>query len=106
VLTGVTVTARHVGTNQTRETVTDGQVRYAFPDLAIGTQEITSMLQGFQTARRNIQLTVGQNAGIDITLALGTVTETIEVTASAIGVESGCSRAPCRRAATTATAIT
>jgi hypothetical protein len=88
VLPGVTVTARNVDTNQTRETVTDGQGRYAFPDLAIGTQEITAMLQGFQTARRNVPLSIGQNTGVDITLALGTVSETIEVSASTIGVET------------------
>ena len=56
VLPGVAVTVRNVGTNQTRETVTDGQGRYAFPDLAIGAQEVTAMLQGFQAARRSIQL--------------------------------------------------
>ena len=67
-LPGVTVTARNLGTNQTRETVTDGEGRYAFPDLAIGSQEITAMLPGFQTACRSIQLSVGQNAGVDITL--------------------------------------
>ena len=88
VLPGVAVTVRNVGTNQTRETVTDPQGRYAFPDLAIGAQEVTAMLQGFQTARRSIQLSVGQNAGVDITLAIGTVSETIEVRATAVSVET------------------
>jgi hypothetical protein len=88
VLPGVTVTSRHTGTNQTRETVTDAEGRYAFPDLAIGSQEVTAELSGFQTARRTITLSVGQNAGVDITLALGTVSETIEVSASAVTVET------------------
>ena len=88
VLPGVTVTARHTGTNQTRDTVTDAEGRYAFPDLAIGSQEVTAELSGFQTARRTITLSVGQNAGVDITLALGTVSETIEVSASAVTVET------------------
>jgi len=88
VLPGVSVTARHTGTNQTRDTVTDAEGRYAFPDLAIGTQEITAELSGFQTARRSITLSVGQNAGADITLALGSVSETIEVSASAVTVDT------------------
>lgn len=88
VLPGVAVTARHLGTNQTRETVSDDQGRYAFPELAIGAQEVTATLQGFQTARRNVQLSVGQNAGIDITLALGTLSETVSVSASAVSVET------------------
>jgi outer membrane receptor protein involved in Fe transport len=45
-------------------------------------------LPGFQTARRTITLSVGQNAGVDVTLALGTVSETIEVSASAVTVET------------------
>lgn len=88
VLPGVTVTARHLGTNQTREAVTDDRGRYAFPDLAIGAQEITATVQGFQTSRTNVQLSVGQNAELDIVLALGTVSESILVSASAIGVET------------------
>src|SRR5687768_17096370 len=61
VLPGVTVTARHTGTNQTRDTVTDAEGRYAFPDLAIGNQEVTAELSGFQTARWTLTLSVGQN---------------------------------------------
>lgn len=82
VLPGATVTARHLGTNQTRETQSDSQGRYAFPDLAIGRHEITATLQGFQTSRSIVELTVGQNAGLDLTLALRAVAETVEVRAN------------------------
>ncbi|MSO46234.1 MAG: TonB-dependent receptor [Acidobacteria bacterium] len=88
VLPGVTVTARHTGTNQTRDTITDDRGRYALPELAIGQHEITASLQGFQTARSTIQLTVGQSADVNITMAVGSVSETIEVSASAIGVDT------------------
>lgn len=81
VLPGVSVTARHLGTNQTRETVSDAQGRYTFPDVAIGRQEITATLQGFQTSRTEVELSVGQNAGLDIELAIGTVAETVQVSA-------------------------
>lgn len=81
VLPGVAVAARHLGTNQTRETVSDAQGRYTFPDLAIGRQEITAALQGFQTSKAEVELSVGQNAGYDIVLAIGTVAETVQVSA-------------------------
>lgn len=88
VLPGVTVTARHLGTNQTREAVTDAQGRYAFPDLVIGAHEISATVQGFQTSRTNVQLSVGQNAELHIVMALGAISETIEVNASTIGVDT------------------
>lgn len=86
VLPGVSVTVRHLGTNQTRHTQTDGHGRYAFPDLAIGRQEIAAALQGFQTSRAIVELTVGQNAALDLTLALGAVTETVQVSGDATRV--------------------
>lgn len=88
VLPGVTVTARHTGTNQTRETITDDRGRYALPELAIGQHELTATLQGFQTARSTVTLTVGQSADVNITMAVGAVSETIEVSASAIGIDT------------------
>ena len=88
VLPGVTVTARQTNTNQTREATTDAEGRYTFPDLAIGPQEITAMLPGFQQARRSVQLTVGQSSEVNITLNVGAVSESIEVSATAIGVET------------------
>ena len=88
VLPGVTVTARQTNTNQTREATTDAAGRYTFPDLSTGPQEIMAMLQGFQQARSNVQLTVGQSAEVNITLTVGAVSESIEVSASAIGIET------------------
>jgi outer membrane receptor protein involved in Fe transport len=88
VLPGVTVTARQTATNQTRETTTDTGGRYTFPDLAIGPQEITATLQGFQQARSTVQLTVGQSSEVNITLHVGAVSESIEVSAAAIGIET------------------
>ena len=69
-------------------TVTDDRGRYTLPDLAIGQQEITAALQGFQQSRNVIQLTVGQSTEVNITLGLGAVSESIEVSAAAIGIET------------------
>src|SRR4029453_15464257 len=86
VLPGVMVTARAVATNQSRQTVSDERGRYAFPNQDTGVNEITAELPGFQPARLTVELTVGQNAQIDLTLPLGTLAETVSVTASVPGI--------------------
>jgi len=86
VLPGATVTVRAVATNQARQTVSDERGRYAFPNQDTGVNEITAELTGFQPARLTVELTVGQNAQIDLTLPLGTLAETVSVTASVPGI--------------------
>jgi len=89
VVPGVSVTARQTETNQTRHATTDARGRYVFPDLVTGRHEVTAELQGFQTARVLVELSVGQNAEVKITLALSGVTETVQVTAEpALAVET------------------
>jgi outer membrane receptor protein involved in Fe transport len=83
VVAGVSVTARTVATNQTRRTQSDDRGRYAFPNLEIGQQEVTAEFVGFQTARLVVELTVGQNAQIDITLQLGAIAESVDVSGGA-----------------------
>jgi outer membrane receptor protein involved in Fe transport len=86
VLPGATVTVRVVATNQVRQTATDERGRYAFPNQDIGANEITAELQGFRPARLILELTVGQNAQIDLTLQLATVTESVTVSVSVPGI--------------------
>jgi outer membrane receptor protein involved in Fe transport len=84
VLPGVTVTIRNAGTGQTRTTVTDGQGRYREVQLAIGPYEVRAELQGFKTqVRPDIVLTVGAEVVINLSLGLGTVSETVVVTGEA-----------------------
>lgn len=83
ILPGVTVTVRAVATNQTRTTTSDDRGRYAFPNQDIGVNEVTAELSGFQTTKRTVELTVGQNTQLDLTLPLGGLTETLQVTADA-----------------------
>jgi outer membrane receptor protein involved in Fe transport len=86
VLPGATVTIRAVATNQTRHTVSDERGRYAFPNQDIGQNEITAELSGFRPARVTVALTIGQNAQLDLTLPLGTLAESVSVTAGAPGI--------------------
>ena len=86
VLPGATVTVRAVATNQRRHTVTDDHGRYAFPNQDLGPNEIIAELPGFRPARVVVELTIGQNAQLDLTLALGALTESVNVSAGAPGL--------------------
>lgn len=82
VLPGATVTARNTATGFTRSTTTDEQGQYRLAALPPGVYEITAELQGFVTARRQgLTLALGAESVIHFELALGTLTETVSVTA-------------------------
>lgn len=82
VLPGVTVTARHVDTGLTRETVTGGEGRFALAALPVGAYELRASLAGFKPlVRRGIALTVGETAAITLALEIGAIGEEITVVA-------------------------
>jgi hypothetical protein len=81
---GVTVLIRNVRTGATREMLTDGVGMYRAPVLPPGEYEVRASLRGFQTVdRRGIVLSIGQDAIIDLTLALGRLEQEVVVVASA-----------------------
>ena len=79
-LPGVTVTARNEATGIERTTVTATNGTYAINGLKPGLYTVGYQLEGFQSAeRQNVQLRVGQEARINVTLELGAVSEVITV---------------------------
>jgi outer membrane receptor protein involved in Fe transport len=75
----VVVTAESTG--EVRELKTDADGRYLLPLLPPGGYELRVSRTGFQqTVERGIQLSVGQTAVADVTLAVGRVTEEVTVT--------------------------
>jgi hypothetical protein len=89
VLPGVTVTARGTETGRERVAVTDGEGRFLFTLLPVGPYSIRAELTGFQTQQRQgIEVGVGQDADINFTLALGTVSDTVNVTGGAPMIET------------------
>ena len=79
---GVTVTATNVATNVASTTVTNGEGDYAILFLNPGTYSISAELSGFKkVVRQNLQVTVGEKLGVDLTLEVGTMSETVAVTA-------------------------
>ncbi len=88
-LPGVTVTARNVETGLEATSATDGSGRYRIAALRPGTYELTAELAGFVAqTRRAIQLFVGQEATIDLTLQVAGVQEAVTVTATTPLVET------------------
>jgi len=80
VLPGVTVEARNAaGRSQTAVTNESGV--YRFPALPPGVWEVTATLQGFTPARiQNAAIELGKLLTIDLTLAVGGLTESVQVT--------------------------
>jgi outer membrane receptor protein involved in Fe transport len=81
---GATVTIKSVETGQLRTLVSDDQGRYRADALAPGTYDITVELTGFRTAEfAGITLTVGQDAGLNVEMKVGGMTEKVVVTSDA-----------------------
>src|SRR5579884_2920968 len=80
VLPGATVAVRNVETGATRRLSTDESGRYSAPSLPIGKYEITAAKDGFnQETKSGVALVVGQDAIVNLTLAVGAVREVVTV---------------------------
>ncbi|MGH9786142.1 MAG: carboxypeptidase regulatory-like domain-containing protein, partial [Terriglobia bacterium] len=79
-----TVTVRQVETGQTRVAETDAAGRYSLASLPVGPYELTVEKPGFrQLVRSGITLSVAQEAALNLTLEVGNVQQTVEVTGEA-----------------------
>jgi carboxypeptidase family protein len=82
VLPGVTVTVRNQATGMYRETVSGADGSFIASGLVPGTYEMVAALQGFKTFnRRDLLLEVGKTVSIDVKMEVGTLTETVNVSA-------------------------
>jgi hypothetical protein len=88
-LPGVTVTVTNIDTNDQRVVVTNERGLYRAPLLSLGNYRVGAELQGFKKFEQTgVSLRAGQTAVIDVTLGVGTVAETITVTADAPLIDS------------------
>ena len=84
---GVTVTA--TGPQGARSSVSDADGRYSIPFATPGAYDIRAELQGFKAAQqRGVNVSLGQTATVNLTMAVGGVTETVEVTAGSPVVDT------------------
>ena len=83
VVQGARVVAVSSETGFRRETITSAGGSYQMSGLAVGMYTITISRPGFRTAEfKNVELSVGQPRTIDARLQVGSVAESVEVTAS------------------------
>ena len=81
---GVTVTITNTGTNTARSVTTNDTGGYTVPSLPPAVYSIEAELAGFSKAVVTaVQLAVNQTLRVDMTLEVGEVTETVEVSATA-----------------------
>lgn len=89
VIPGVTVTLLNEANGVTRETVSNGSGEYAFPAIDPATYTLKCSVQGFRAfERQGIRISTQQFVGLDVQLEVGTLAETITVTADAPLIES------------------
>ncbi len=80
-LPGVTVTIKSASLQGTRTTVTSGAGAFTFQALPPGSYAVTFTLQGFTTLTKNVTVTAGQPAALDVAMALSGVQASAVVTA-------------------------
>ena len=84
VIAGATVTARNVDTGFSRAAQTDGEGRFRFVNLPVGSYQVTIEAANFSKyVQTGITLVVNQDAVIDATLKAGNVQETVTITENA-----------------------
>ena len=88
VLPGVSLTASNPATGASRTTTSSGSGDFSFPDLPLGTYTIEASLQGFQTVKTTVEVTVSRIAAVELKMGLSQVAETVQVTASAITLDT------------------
>ena len=89
VVPGATVTVHSDLTGMTRTATTNPSGDYSFPLLPTGTYSVSAELSGFSVAKQSgIRLNVDQIARIDLTLAVGAASETVEVQAATAALDT------------------
>jgi len=79
---GTEIILRSVATGATRTTTTSTAGSYEFPQLGPGAYDLTAQAKGFRRmVERNIMVDVGAVVHLDLTLEVGEMSQTVEVTA-------------------------
>jgi outer membrane receptor protein involved in Fe transport len=80
---GATVAATNVGTKLSRSAVADSTGNYTITELPPGEYTVVGSLQGFQSQTvKGVQVGVSSNQRVNMTLSVGDMKDTVEVTAA------------------------
>lgn len=89
VIPGVAVSLVNEATTVARETVTNASGEYSFPAVEPATYTVRVSVPGFKSfERQGVRISTQQFVGLDVVLEVGTLEETITVTADAPLIES------------------
>src|SRR6266852_5830073 len=89
VMVGVHIVATNVENNLSRDTTSAADGSYRFLALPAGTYKVTATVSGFrQYTTTDIDVKVNDQLKIDITLEVGSVQQTVEVSANGVQVET------------------
>ena len=89
IIPGTRVTLRNAGTNIVTQGVSNAAGIYVFPALTPGTYDVTFERDGFRTRKvSGIPLSTSLTATINAVMEVGTLTEAVQVQASAVQLET------------------
>src|SRR5262245_19973743 len=88
VIPHATITIRSVATSVERHMISGGDGTFSAPSLAAGDYTVTVELQGFRTQKTDVTVATGRTVTVDLRMALGEATETVNVAATASHVET------------------
>ncbi len=92
VVSGVRVTVTNAGTGERRTVDTDEGGLYTVPLLEPGKYEISTTKEGFRSlSRSGIELHVNESLRVDLRIEVGAVTESIQVEASQVALQTATS---------------
>ncbi|MEK7405271.1 MAG: TonB-dependent receptor [Acidobacteriota bacterium] len=78
---GAEVTITHKVTNQSRRALTSDAGSYVFPTLSSGLYDVSVRKEGFALfSRKDVGVTINTVSRVDVTLQLGAITQSVEVT--------------------------
>lgn len=85
VIPNASIELKNSNTNEIRRTTTGGDGSYALSNLLPGTYELTVKAQGFKAfVQRNIILQASRSSELNVSLQLGELAQTVEVTEAAV----------------------
>ncbi|HEV7892328.1 MAG TPA: carboxypeptidase regulatory-like domain-containing protein [Pyrinomonadaceae bacterium] len=83
---GAEVTATNVETNQSRTSTADGEGRYRFSYMPVGTYRLRAEKPGFAALTKQLTLTLGQALDVPLVLPVAGVAESVEVSGADVPV--------------------
>jgi hypothetical protein len=89
VIPNATIDVQNTGTGLDRTVISSSTGDYIITSLPVGTYKLKAVAAGFKTyAQSGLVLEDGQNARVDVTLQIGSTSETVEVSATAVQVDT------------------